>query len=114
MRRRRTAKQRLAIFTEHRGVCHICGGVIDGTREAWEMEHVIPLAMGGEDEDYNLRPAHVKCHRGKSATDAGNLAKARRVEARHKGAHRAKALIPGSKGSGWRKPLNGPAYRVKE
>ena len=67
---RRTALQRLRIFEAAAGLCHICGGRIDGTRERWDVEHVIPLALGGEDADHNIRPAHAACHRAKSARDA--------------------------------------------
>jgi 5-methylcytosine-specific restriction protein A len=88
MRRRYSAKQRAAIFAEHGGECHICGGKI-GVGEAWDLDHVIPLALGGDDEPANLRPAHVKCHRGaggKTAEDVATIAKAKRREAKHAGA----------------------------
>ena len=84
-RRALSTKARVALFQRHGGVCHICGGKI-AAREAWELEHVIPLALGGDDAPANLRPAHVKCHRGKTAKDAGDTAKAKRREADHIGA----------------------------
>lgn len=87
MRKRRSAKTRLSIFLAHEGTCHICKGKI-GVGEAWDLDHVTPLAMGGEDEDANLAPAHRKtCHGAKTAQqDVPMIAKAKRREAIHLGA----------------------------
>lgn len=114
MTRRRTwtAKRRLAVFERDGGLCHICGAKIDGTREAWELEHVIPIALGGDDDESNVRPAHVACHKGKSAQDAANLAKANRVRAKHIGAKpQPRSRLPGGKGSGWKRKINGTVER---
>lgn len=99
-RRSLTAKERLRLFTLHGGICHLCGGRIDGPREAWDVEHVIALAMGGADDDANRKPAHVKCHKAKTKSDMGALAKAKRNEARYQGARprpKQKFGIPGLK-----------------
>ncbi len=111
---RRTALQRLRIFEAAAGLCHICGGRIDGTRERWDVEHVIPLALGGEDADHNIRPAHVACHRAKSARDAAVLAKSNRVRAKHHGARTARHPLPGSKASAWKRRLDGTVVRRDE
>jgi 5-methylcytosine-specific restriction enzyme A len=79
--------RRVRIFDAAGGACHICGGKIR-PGEAWDAEHVIPLEISGDDTDDNLRPAHVKCHRSKTAEDAGTIAKAKRVHAKHIGADR--------------------------
>lgn len=84
-RRALSTKARVALFQRHGGVCHICGGRIQAG-EAWEVEHVVALALGGEDGGDNLAPAHVKCHRVKTAQDAKANAKAKRREAIHIGA----------------------------
>ena len=83
-RRHWSRKARAAIFEAAGGLCHICGGRIQAG-EAWELEHVTALSMGGADEADNLRPAHIKCHRNKTSAEAPILAKARRLEAKHKG-----------------------------
>jgi 5-methylcytosine-specific restriction endonuclease McrA len=102
-------RERLAIFAAAGGMCHICGVKIDGTRDRWDIEHVIPLAMGGDEDtgSDNLQPACASCHRGKTATDLGALAKAKRVEAKHLGAKRSRSPIPGSKGTPWKRKLDG-------
>lgn len=84
-RRRLTGKARLALLTAHNSRCHICGGAIE-PGQRWEVEHVIPLAMGGDDEPGNMRPAHSKCHRAKTIKDVADIAKAKRVEIAHRGA----------------------------
>lgn len=93
-RRRMTPKRRAQIFVAHDGVCHICDGKIDGTREAWEIEHIIPLGISGDDSDGNLAPAHQHCHRAKTKADARDIAKARRVNEKHHGARKKKGGIP--------------------
>jgi 5-methylcytosine-specific restriction endonuclease McrA len=94
-RRSLSTRERARLFTLHGGICHLCGGLIDGTREAWEVSHDIPLEMGGADDDANRRPAHKKCHRDHTArVDIPAIAKAKRREARHIGALRPAGKIP--------------------
>ena len=112
-RRSWTIRRKLAVFEVHSGKCHICGLRIDGTKEAWELEHLVPIAMGGEDDETNVAPAHVKCHKGKTKTDVAQIAKANRVRAKHNGAKK-KATIPGSKGTGFRRKMNGQIVRIDE
>lgn len=108
MTRRMSTTRRLRIFEAAEGRCHICGAKIDGTKERWEAEHVIPLAAGGTDDDDNIRPAHAKCHAGKTTKDRKTIAKVNRVRAKHHGAARpARNPIPGSKSSRWKRKVGG-------
>src|SRR4051812_44495176 len=80
-RKGKTKAQLAKIFVAADGICHICRQQIrDGER--WDAEHVTPLSMGGADNDTNLRPAHVKCHRAKSNAEAGQRAKRNETIAR--------------------------------
>jgi 5-methylcytosine-specific restriction enzyme A len=109
-RRRMTSLRRARIFDTAGGVCHICElRILAG--EPWDVEHVIALEISGDDSDENLRPAHVACHRGKTAKDAGIIAKAKRVRAKHIGAHRPKSTLLGSKASKWKRKINGETVR---
>jgi len=112
-RRRMTSLRRARIFDSHGGTCHLCGVKI-GVGEAWEAEHIIALEISGDDSDDNLAPAHVACHRAKTAEDAGRIAKARRVYAKHIGAHRAKQTLPGSRASKWKRRVDGTVVRRTE
>lgn len=110
-RRRWTALRRADLFMTHEGLCHICGCKI-GIGEAWDLEHVIPLALGGDDDEANCRPAHVACHKSKTADDKAQIAKANRVRAKHLGAkERPRRVMPGSKASPWKKRLDGTVVR---
>lgn len=59
-------KERARLFGLNGGQCYLCKGAIDGTREAYEIEHVIPWALTQDDSEDNLRLAHVKCHKEKT------------------------------------------------
>lgn len=112
MKRVRYSASRVAAwFLEHGGQCHICGQKIH-VGQVWEREHVIPLAQGGSDELDNQRPAHAVCHKGKTAKDAGDTARAKRREAAYLGIKKPKARpLPGSKASGWKRKMDGTIVR---
>jgi 5-methylcytosine-specific restriction endonuclease McrA len=94
-RRRFTDKDRARIFASNNGCCHLCGGKIDGVREAWEIEHVIAWELTRDDSDENLRPAHIGCHKTKThKQDRPAINEAKRREARHQGIKRPKQSIP--------------------
>lgn len=106
-----STKERASIFLAAGGRCHLCGGAI-GATEAWDVEHVIPLAQGGEDGGDNLRPAHRKCHKAKTAQDATDTARAKRREASHRG-WKAPSVrpLPFGKRSAFKKKLDGTIVR---
>ena len=86
----RSAKERLRLFALHGGVCHICATKIDGTRERYELEHVIPWAISRDDSDENVQPAHVRCHATKTTADRPVIAKVDRIRLKHQGAWRSR------------------------
>jgi len=99
--------RRLRIFEAASGICHLCERKIQ-SGEKWEAEHVRPLALGGADDESNLRPAHLACHSDKTRSDAADIARAKRRKAKHVGAFvRSRNLIPGSKGTRFRKRMDG-------
>lgn len=93
-RRHISPSERVAIYYRAGGCCHICGEKI-GLAERWDVEHVIPLELGGDEAkgSLNLRPAHVDCHKPKTAKDVGDIAKAKRREARHIGAAKGRSSL---------------------
>lgn len=77
---------RVKIFDREGGCCHLCGQPINASRgELWELDHKIPLWMGGDDLPSNLFPVHVKCHVTKSAQDTPVKCKIDRIRAKHLG-----------------------------
>lgn len=108
-RRHISTAERVRIFEREGGRCHICGQKIDGTREAWEVEHPIMHAMGGSDKEEDLRPAHKRgCHLEKTKQDLADLAKAKRRHARHIGAKApSRNPLPGGRNSRWKIKMDG-------
>lgn len=107
-RRSMSNTRRARIFAAHNGICHICGSRIDGTRDRWDADHIIPLEISRDDSDANIAPAHEKCHRtAKTPKDAAQIAKAKRVERKHAGAHRPRSTLAGSKQSKWKRKIDG-------
>ena len=87
-----TAKERIELFRAHDGICCICGGKIQ-VGEAWIDEHQRALALGGSNDLENRGPAHVKCAKVKTKDDMGQIAKAKRREAKFFGAKQPKRKI---------------------
>lgn len=78
-KRRSMTKARAArIFLAHNGICCNCGQQIR-QGEQWFVEHPIPLAQGGADDETNTAPAHTRCKAAKDATDAASKAKRDRL-----------------------------------
>jgi len=105
-----SAKTRVALFQKRGGICHICGGKIN-VGESWDIDHCIPLAMGGEDSEENWELAHSVCHRTKTTDDVANIAKAKRREIRHLGVKVSRTPLPFGKGSGLKRKMDGTIVR---
>ena len=84
-RRAMTPARRKRIFEARDGICGYCEEPIDGP---YEIDHLLPLALGGADDDGgNTVPMHVECHRIKTfgrkrrreGGDIHRIAKARRA-----------------------------------
>lgn len=108
-RRSLTKLQRVRVFDESGGICHLCKAKIH-VGERWDVEHVKPLSMGGADDETNMAPAHVGCHAEKTKAEAGPRAKADRIRARHLGI-RKRSTFPCSKDSPFKKRIDGSVVR---
>lgn len=87
--------------------CYLCGGAIDvalsttkNSPHSWEAEHTSPHFFGGED----VKPAHTTCHKVKTASDQGDIAKSKRIRDKRFGIVRKQ---------GFRKPPEGYEYSWK-
>ena len=105
------AKVKVAAFDRANGRCEVCGAHLYVGK--YQYDHIIPTAVGGPPTLENCRVACVACHGAKTAkVDVPAIAKTARVKAKHIGAKTAKSRpMAGSKRSGWKKPMNGPAER---
>lgn len=91
MRRRRSDQARRAIWLRFNKTCQMCFQPTD--ERGYDLDHRIPLEIGGDDSDENLRPLCRPCHRLKTKGDVADIGKARRREDRHTGTHTAKGLL---------------------
>lgn len=112
---RNSVRARRICFETHRkqdpmGVymlCHLCKQRISPGRDNWEADHIARHAEGGGETAENLWPAHEACHAAKSRKDASEVAKGKRVAAKHYGIKRSARPMPGSKASKWKRKVNG-------
>lgn len=112
---RNSVKARRICFETHRKqdamgvhmICHLCNQRISPGRDPWEADHIKRHAEGGEESAENLWPAHEACHAAKSRKDASEVAKGKRVAAKHYGIKRSARPMPGSKASRWKRKING-------
>jgi 5-methylcytosine-specific restriction protein A len=82
--------RRAKLFADKGGLCHLCQTKVQAG-EAWDVSHVIPLAVGGSDDESNWDVAHRKCHRTHTAKhDQPLIAKVERQRLKHIGAWRSK------------------------
>lgn len=100
-----TPKQRAEVLLAGGGRCAVCRDKIRAA-EAWEVEHRVPLGLGGSNDPANLEPVHAACHKGKTAADVAAIAKAKRLSG-ETGADRKKQAIP-SRGF----PKDGPKRKI--
>lgn len=80
--RRMTSARRARIIAAHGGKCAYPG--CDET-QGLEVDHIIPLALGGKDRDEDMEPLCLHHHASKTKRDMGLIAKAKRRGLKFKG-----------------------------
>jgi hypothetical protein len=55
-----------SLYQKQKGLCAACR-----IGEASELDHIVPIAQGGTDEDSNLHLLCTPCHRTKTAIQSG-------------------------------------------
>ena len=58
------------------GKCQACGA----EEEALEVDHILPLCLGGKDETDNMQALCASCHGRKTRDDVRRLRKAERIK----------------------------------
>jgi len=96
-------KDRLRLFIRDNGICGLTGEKIKAG-EPYEIEHRVPLALGGTNDDDNLYIVIPAAHREKTKDDVRKIAKVKRIEARLNGTRRERKPIPSR---GFEKPKDG-------
>ena len=59
------------IYSKYNGICQICGKPVN--KAEMTIDHIIPLAKGGSNEESNLQPAHEYCNQIKSCNTPQEL-----------------------------------------
>lgn len=95
---------KLRVYERQNGICAVC------TRPLvhWDCDHTIAIINGGENRESNARAVCVRpCHSRKTAEDLAEKSAVYKRKARHVGIKKRKHLIPGSKGTRWKKKISG-------
>ena len=70
--------------------CEACGGLLD---EDYEIDHLVPLHLGGTDALDNLQALDGRCHRRKTVREEAARVEARRAAARRRVARPALSCV---------------------
>jgi 5-methylcytosine-specific restriction endonuclease McrA len=102
---------RLRIFDVSGGRCDMCRRVIRGSLRPC-YDHRQALINGGENRENNIRLLCHECHDLKTKSDVREKSVIYNKRIKRMGFKRKK-LIPGSKGSGVRRRMDGTVWREK-
>lgn len=91
-------RERLSDFKDR---CSECGIHVGGAA-GLEWDHIIPLAMHGDDDLSNMQPLCRGCHKAKTKVDKRHIAKGKKQERRELGIkNQSRNPLPGGRDSGW-------------
>jgi 5-methylcytosine-specific restriction protein A len=105
MRKEFSTRTKALAFQRANGRCEACAMRLQPGRIAYD--HVNPDSLTGTNDIDNCAVLCTPCHKQKTRDDVGNIAKAKRREARHIGAHKSRNPIPGGKLSAWKRKITG-------
>lgn len=61
----------LQLFVRDNGLCVLCGHKIEADDvETTQVDHMVPVVIGGTDDLFNLHVVHASCHGHKTAREA--------------------------------------------
>ena len=109
-RKRFSATALMARLLEFDGKCADpeCRCKLGGSHSRIEWDHIIPLEMRGEDAIDNLQPLCTACHKRKTKTDKGHIAKAKRMDQRQAGIRRqSRSSFPTNKDGKFKAKIGG-------
>lgn len=104
MRLEFSTKVKMAALERANGHCEKCGHSLTFAKHAFD--HIIPDALGGKPTLDNCQVICSLCHYDKTKGDVRAIAKNKRIRAKHQGI-RKKATMPGSRGTRFKKRMDG-------
>jgi len=78
-RRKMTRARAAKIFLREQGCCYLCSRKLRVGVDQYQIEHPTALALGGSDDDADLRVVCIDCHKPKTKQDAAAKAKRDRI-----------------------------------
>jgi 5-methylcytosine-specific restriction endonuclease McrA len=78
---------------------------------AWETDHIIAIINGGENRENNLRTLLVSCHDKKTREDLHEKSVIATKRKKFLGLIKSKKTLPFSRGSKWKRKVNGTIVR---
>lgn len=98
---------RVRVYMRDGGCCKECGRKIRGG-ERWITDHTIAIINSGENRESNLRTICDWCDKNtKTPADVAEKSKVAKVRGKHLGIKRKSRPMDGSKGSKFRKRMDG-------
>jgi 5-methylcytosine-specific restriction protein A len=105
MRREFTKAIKAQAFQRANGKCEGCHAKLSVGKYAYDHDN--PDGLTGEPNLDNCRVLCLSCHSRKTRADVATIARAKRVQARHIGAHVSRTPLPCGKQSKWKKKMDG-------
>lgn len=82
------SRVKVRIYDRFEGRCVVC----TQTPTAFEIDHIVPLILGGEHREGNMQLICKPCHKAKSKLDVKLKAKVARVRKRHLGIKKPRTI----------------------
>lgn len=101
---------RLRVFERADGRCHRCNRKIS-SGEKWTLEHLTALINGGENREQNLSVTCDWCVSAKNAEDVAEKSQTYKKKLSQHGIKKSKSPVPGSRGTKWRRKMDGTVER---
>ncbi len=102
---------RARVFARYRATCHWSGRPIRAG-DAWDVDHVVALANGGENRESNLAPIlKGRPHQEKTAQDVEKKSKANRLRDKHFGLQKKRSQFATAKSGRFKQKITGETVR---
>jgi 5-methylcytosine-specific restriction protein A len=111
-----SAKTRKKVWARADGICECgCGRAFSNhPKEHPHYDHILAAYLGGDNRKSNCQVIRIDCHNAKTVKDdMPRIKKVRREKKRQTNTQAIKRKIPGSKGTGMRKCVDGSVVRLK-
>ena len=102
------ARVKARIVVAQDGLCGCgCGVELGASGESIEFDHHKALVLGGENRESNIHALRSRCHKSKTRRDVAQKSTEARKRNNHFGFRKSNNHLPGSKGSRFKRKVNG-------